>query len=272
MPAGRPGARCGLTGARGAGSTGLGVGPGGKYEIGARLGGGGMAEVFRASVRGAAGFSRPVAIKRIHPEVSSDERFADMFVNEAKLTSLLHHPNVVSVLDFDRDDEGRLFLVMEMVEGVDLRQLQRSGPIPRAVAVHVVAEALRGLGYAHELTDGGRPLGIVHRDVSPHNVLLSWDGAVKVSDFGIAKAFAATGVTESGLIKGKLSYMSPEQAHALRLDARSDLFAAGVILHELLTGRPLFGGGAAADVFARLLVRPIPSPRERAPPAGNTEK
>lgn len=231
-----------------------------KYQLGERLGGGGMAEVFRAAVIGAQGFSRPVAIKRVLPGFSEDPAFASMFVNEARLSSLLAHPNVVSVLDFDTDPEGRLFLVMELVPGVDLAGLGTTGALPFSVVIHVVAEMLRGLGYAHELTVDGKHLGIVHRDISPHNVLLSWDGAVKVSDFGIAKAFAASSATDSGMLKGKVAYMSPEQAHLQPLDGRSDLFAVGIILHELLCGQRLFGAGTMAEVFARLLTQPIDPP------------
>src|SRR5262249_14332448 len=152
------------------------------------IGGGGMAEVFEATAHGAEGFARPVAIKRMLPALSLDPAFGQMFVNEARIASLLHHENIVSVLDFDRAPANRLFIVMELVRGVDLRKLAASGPLPWSVIVFILAEVLNGLGYAHELESGGRPLRIVHRDVSPHNVMVSWDGAIKVVDFGIAKA------------------------------------------------------------------------------------
>ncbi len=229
----------------------------GKYELGRALGAGGMAEVFVASTRGAEGFTRPVAIKRVLAEHSRHPAFAEMFVNEARLAAMLRHENVVQTLDFDRDDEGRLYLVMELVEGRDLDQLARSGPLPWPVVVHVLASVLRGLGHAHDLIVEGRPLIVVHRDVSPHNVLVSWDGTVKVSDFGIAKAVAATGATRSGAIKGKPAYMSPEQMMGADLDGRSDLFAVGVMMWELLTGRPLFAGGSLEETFARVLHQPI---------------
>src|SRR5512135_3034453 len=141
-----------------------------------------MAEVYEATALGAEGFARPVAIKRMLPALSLDPAFGQMFVNEARIASLLHHENIVSVLDFDRDAENRYFLVMELVQGVDLRRLASSGPLPWGV-------------IAHLLEAGGRALRIVHRDVSPHNVMISWDGAVKVVDFGIAKALAATGAS-----------------------------------------------------------------------------
>jgi serine/threonine protein kinase len=219
-----------------------------------------MAEVYEATLLGAEGFARPVAIKRMLPAVSADPSFGQMFVNEARLASLLHHVNIVSVYDFERDADGRFVLVMELVRGVDLRQLLRSGPLPVAVSAYVVAEVLAGLAYAHELERDGRPLGIVHRDVSPHNVMVTWDGGVKLVDFGIAKAVASTGAgrTETGVLKGKMAYMSPEQAHGVELDGRSDVFSTGAMFHELLTGQRLFGGHTEPEVLARLLTQPIP--------------
>ena len=241
--------------------------PSSKYALGETLGGGGMAEVFRANVIGAEGFSRPVAIKRVLPEHSANSVFADMFISEARITSRLIHPNVVNVLDFDRDEQGRLFLVMEMVEGVDLRKLFKSGPVPHAVLIYVLIEMLRGLGYAHALaSDQGKPLGIVHRDVSPDNVLISWDGTVKVSDFGIAKAYAATGATRSGILKGKIIYMSPEQANTENLDGRADLFSVGMLLYRALVGRMPFDEtlGIAAYI-GHLLTVPIQPPADVSP-------
>lgn len=232
----------------------------GKYRLGARIGGGGMAEVYEGAIIGAAGFERPVAIKRMLPSLSADPSFGDMFVNEGRIASFLHHPNVVSVLDFDRDEEGRYFLVMELVRGVDLRRLATTGPLPPGAIAFIGAEVLHGLAYAHELEHGGRHLGIVHRDVSPHNVMIAWDGTVKVVDFGIAKAVAATGASRSGTLKGKLAYMSPEQVHGKELDGRSDLFAVGVMLHELLTGHRLFLGATEPEVLARVLNQPIAPP------------
>ena len=237
----------------------------GKYQLGRALGAGGMAEVFVASVRGAEGFTRPVAIKRVLAEHSRQPAFAEMFVNEARLAAMLRHDNVVQTLDFDRDDEDRLYLVMELVEGRDLDQLASGGPLPWPVLVHVLAAVLRGLGHGHDLVVDGKPLIVVHRDVSPHNVLVSWDGTVKVSDFGIAKAVAATGATRSGTIKGKPAYMAPEQITGADLDGRSDLFAVGVMMWELLVGRPLFAGGSLEETFARVLHQPITPPAELVP-------
>jgi serine/threonine protein kinase len=237
----------------------------GRYSLGRLIGGGGMAEVFEATAHGAEGFARPVAIKRMLPTLSLDPAFGQMFVNEARIASLLHHEHVVSVLDFDRDAEGRFFLVMELVRGIDLRKLAGSGPLPWGVIALILSQVLDGLGYAHELERNGRPLGIVHRDVSPHNVMISWDGAAKVVDFGIAKAVAATGASRSNSLKGKMAYMSPEQAHGLELDGRSDVFAVGVMAHELATGQKLFGGQTEAEVMARLLTQPIGWPRQARP-------
>lgn len=234
----------------------------GKYVLEAPLGAGGMAEVFRARTVGAEGFQRPVAIKRVLPDASKNPAFSEMFVAEAKLSSRMQHPNIVSVLDFDRDHEGRLYLVMELVEGRDLAALIESGPLPYEIIIYTIAEVLRGLGYAHDLPagpDGVR--GLIHRDVSPHNVLCAWSGAVKVSDFGIAKAREATAATGSQVIKGKPAYMSPEQINGAPLDGRSDLFAVGVMLWQMLTGQPLFAASTLAETFARVLFN------EPAPPS-----
>ncbi len=243
----------------------------GKYQLDHRLGGGGMAEVFIAHTIGAEGFSRKVAIKRVLPGFSNNPQFAKMFVDEARISARLQHPNVVSVLDFDRDAEGHLFLVMVFIEGKDLVALMSTGLLPFPVAIFVTSEILRGLGYAHDLpitagqpgTDGMR--GIVHRDVSPHNVLLSWEGALKVSDFGIAKARSASEATASEFIKGKPAYMSPEQANGERLDGRSDLFAVGIMLWEMLCGRRLFVAEDTRTTLAAVLFGTIPRPRSIRP-------
>jgi serine/threonine protein kinase len=237
----------------------------GKYRLDHRLGGGGMAEVFLGSTVGAEGFSRKVAIKRVLPGFSDNPSFAQMFVAEAQISAQLQHPNIVSVLDFDRDPEQRLFLVMELVEGKDLDTLVATGLLPFGVVIFVISEVLRGLGHAHDLPVGGAIRGIIHRDVSPHNVLLSWEGAVKVSDFGIAKARAASEATASVFIKGKPAYMSPEQANGEALDGRSDLFAVGVMLWEMLVGRRLFTGDDTRATLAAVLFGQIPRPRTMRP-------
>jgi eukaryotic-like serine/threonine-protein kinase len=238
----------------------------GKYVLERRLGGGGMAEVFLARTVGAQGFSRPVAIKRVLDGLSRDPRFAEMFIAEARLSSRLQHPNLVSVIDFDQDADGRLFLVMELVDGVDLRGLMDTGSLPFSVVIHLVIETLRGLDYAHNLPlnpDGVR--GLVHRDISPHNVLLSWEGAVKVSDFGIAKAREATNATASLMMKGKPAYMSPEQVNGRPLDGRSDLFAVGVMMFEMLCARHPFSGGTPEEIYGQVLYQDIPPVRQMRP-------
>jgi serine/threonine protein kinase len=230
----------------------------GKYTIDRRLGGGGMAEVYLGHLVGAEGFSRSVAIKRVLPGFSDDPRFAEMFVKEANLSARLVHQNLVSVLDFDRDPVHGLYLVMELVRGCDLSHLMATGVLPIPVTIHLISEILAGLGYAHHLPMNDLGLcGLVHRDVSPQNVLLSWDGAVKVSDFGIAKAHASLNASASVVVKGKLAYMSPEQANGQPLDGRSDLFAVGVMLWEMLTGRALFHRSTSSEALAALFVQPI---------------
>jgi serine/threonine protein kinase/tetratricopeptide (TPR) repeat protein len=218
----------------------------GPYEIVRRLGSGGMAEVFLANKPGAEGTYKQLVVKRILPSHGGSRRFRAMFVEEAQLATRLNHPNVVQVFDFhDGGDEG-LYLAMELVEGPDLGMLMssakaRSTRLPCWVGAWIIAEAAKGLHYAHEKKDEtGRPLEIVHRDVSPQNILLSYEGAVKIADFGIATARLFS--EEEGVIKGKFGYMSPEQARGEKVDRRSDIYALGVILWEVLTGRPLHGG------------------------------
>jgi serine/threonine protein kinase len=209
-----------------------------------RLAAGGMAEVYLARTMGAAGFEKLVAIKRVHPHHAADEGFGSMLLDEAKLSVALSHRNIVQTLDLRRVD-GAYVLVMEHVEGYDaqhvLDTLRREGrQLPVDLAAHIIAEVCRGLDYAHRhLDEQGRPTGIVHRDVSPQNVLLSFAGEVKIADFGIAKANSRRSDPESGIIKGKYFYMSPEQAWAEPLDHRSDVFSAGVVLWELLVGERL---------------------------------
>ena len=216
-----------------------------------------MAEVFVASTLGAEGFNRRVAIKRVLPGFCDDPQFVQMFIKEAQLSSRLVHQNIVSVLDFDHDADLGLILIMELVEGRDLDLLLSSGPLPYDVVIYVITEVLRGLDYAHSHPSGA----IIHRDVSPHNVLVSWDGSVKLSDFGIAKALDASEVTVSVLFKGKPAYMSPEQANGQPLDRRTDLFSVGVMLWEMLAGRRLFLAEDTRATLAALLFGKVPRPR-----------
>jgi eukaryotic-like serine/threonine-protein kinase len=210
----------------------------GEYRIGRCLRSGGMGVVYAGWTVGIDGFSQRIAIKRIHPEHCSDPQFQDLFRNEARLSSHLRHGNLVRVFGFDEDEAG-LFMVMEYVDGVPLDALLATGHLPLPVTLFVIAEVLRGLAYMHALPpEDDRPLGIVHRDVSPHNILLSWDGGVQLADFGIAKQRYATR-TEASKSRGKDQYMSPEQTAGLPLDGRSDVFVVGILSWEMFAGAPL---------------------------------
>lgn len=232
---------------------------GGRYELMELLARGGMAEVHRARALGAHGFAKPVVVKRILPELASNPGFVDMFVNEAKIAVSLSHANIVQVFDLDRDGET-YFIVMEYVAGLDLgrvleRGLRSGARLPWPLVAFVGAEIAKALDYAHRRRDeDGRPLGIVHRDVSPQNVLLGWEGEVKLTDFGVAKArLAASEITDLGLVKGKYAYMAPEQAAAgPAVDARADLFSLGTILYEAFSGQNPFLGRNAYDTLLRV--------------------
>ncbi len=223
------------------------------FEIVQRLGSGGMAEVFLAKKRGAEQTYKLQVVKRILPAHGGSPRFRAMFAVEAQLATRLNHPNIVQVYDFqDYSDEG-LLLSMEYVEGPDLRKLHRAARARNTrlspyVAAYIISEVAKGLHYAHERTDeGGQPLKIVHRDVSPQNILLSYDGSVKVADFGIATATLFR--QEAGVLKGKAAYMSPEQARGDDVDRRSDIYSLGIVFHELLTGKWLHDAADDKDVL-----------------------
>jgi serine/threonine protein kinase len=239
--------------------------PFGPYTLLRRLAAGGMAEVYLGRTSGAAGFEKLVAIKRIHPHHADEEGFGSMLLDEAKLSVRLSHRNIVQTLDLGRVD-GSYVLVMEHVEGYDahylLDTLRRAGRLlPVDLAAHVIAEVCRGLDYAHGHRDEhGEPTGIVHRDVSPQNVLLSFAGEVKIADFGIAKAKSRRSDPESGVIKGKYFYMSPEQAWAEPLDHRSDIFSAGVVLWELLVGERLHQGSHIQSLLDTVRRAEVPAP------------
>lgn len=226
-----------------------------------------MADVYLGRTLGEGGFSHVVAIKRILEGHCRDKKFCAMFRSEAELSSRLNHRNVVPVLDFDRDENGRLFLVMPFVDGVHLGKLIRTqGLLPLEVVLYVGHEVLRGLAYAHELPRSGDKIrGLVHRDISPGNILLSWHGDVRVADFGIAKVREATGVDATKSLKGKPSYMSPEQIRGRKLDGRSDLFAVGVVLWEMLCRRQLFRQESEVATMHSVLSAPAPPPSARRP-------
>ncbi len=229
----------------------------GNYELLAELASGGMATVYAAKQHGAAGFERLVVVKRVHRHLLRDPSFYDMFRDEARVASLIRHPNVVSVADVV-EGEGELFLVMDYVESAALSTLWRAAAergerLPPAVAVRIVADTLAGLHAAHEVVDlRGEPLHVVHRDVSPQNIIVGIDGVSRLLDFGIAKAAHRIAETQSGGLKGKLAYMAPEGIRGESVDRRADLFAAGVVLHEALTGQRLFEGENELDTLRRV--------------------
>lgn len=231
--------------------------PIGPYEIERRLATGGMAEVYVAHRLGPHGFSKRVALKRILPQYAGDPSFVSMFIGEAKLAASLQHPNVVQVFDFG-EHGGELFLAMELVEGTNVNKLLRAmsarrGGLPLDSALYVAGQTAHALAYAHRLADAdGRPLGFVHRDVSPANVLLTATGHVKLADFGIAKVDHRTPRTEDGHVRGKLGYMSPEQVLGHPIEGSSDVFTLATVLAELLVGEPLFGTGRELDVLVRI--------------------
>jgi serine/threonine-protein kinase len=237
----------------------------GKYEIVTRLSMGGMAELFLAFTAGPGGFRKFVALKQILPDVQKDEHFVKMFLDEARITASLAHANIGQVFDLG-DQDGELYLAMEFLAGQNLEQIfqasnKQQRPLPLGFAARVVRDACLGLHYAHTYTDpSGKPRPVVHRDVSQKNVMVTFDGHVKVIDFGIAKAKGRLGRTQVGMVKGTTGYMSPEQVHGAELDGRSDLFCMGIILHELLCGRRLFTGTHEGEVMLKISEADVPSP------------
>ncbi len=230
----------------------------GRYKIVRKVADGGMAEIFLATQIGREGFQKPVILKRIHSTIYADPQFRNMFIDEAHISMGLSHSNIVQILDLGVGN-GRYFLVMEVVDGWDLgRVLHRAAaaemPLPRELGLYVTAEVCRALAYAHGKTDlvSGRPLGIVHRDVSPQNILLSEQGEVKLTDFGIAKAMGKREQTGTGVVKGKVAFMSPEQALGKAIDARSDLFAVGTVLYQLMVGVRPFEAPTDLEILLRV--------------------
>ncbi|MEM7158236.1 MAG: protein kinase [Myxococcota bacterium] len=249
----------------------------GRYRLTRLIGEGGMAEVYQASVRVAEGLEKKVVIKKIRKEFADHYEFTRMFVDEAKIALSLNHANIVQVFDFGQV-RGDFYLAMEMVEGVDLMQLlhalrQASHPVPPVIAAYVGHQVGAGLAYAHRKADDyGRPLGIVHRDVSPHNIMVSYEGQVKILDFGIARTraraieqFDSVPFSSEETIKGKIAYMSPEQARGKPLDQRSDVYSLGICLYEVLTGKLLFRERNRLKALNLVRTTPVPPLAEAAP-------
>ncbi|HEY2517346.1 MAG TPA: serine/threonine-protein kinase, partial [Polyangiaceae bacterium] len=235
----------------------------GRYALHDEIAAGGMATVHFGRLLGQAGFSRTVAIKRLHAQFAKDPDFVAMFMDEARLAARIHHPNVVPTLDVVARD-GELFLVMEYVPGEALSKLMRNAAqkgerIDPRISAAIVAGFLHGLHAAHEArNERGEPLELVHRDISPQNVLVGVDGVARVVDFGVAKAAGRIHTTREGQLKGKLSYMAPEQIHGIEVSRRTDIYAASIVLWELLTGKRLFAReNEAAVMLAALTTEPV---------------
>ncbi|MFO0596756.1 MAG: serine/threonine-protein kinase [Myxococcaceae bacterium] len=247
----------------------------GKYLLLERLNVGGMAEVFVAKAFGVEGFERILAIKKILPTMAEDEEFITMFIDEARISVQLNHANVVHIHELGKHDDA-YYIAMEYVSGKDLRALlerfrRRKEIMPTAMAVFCATKICEGLDYAHRKKDArGQELHIIHRDVSPQNILISYEGEVKIIDFGIAKAANRSQKTQAGILKGKFGYMSPEQVRGLPIDRRSDIFAVGVILYEMLTGEKLFVGESDFSTLEKVRNAEVPAPRQFNPniPAG----
>lgn len=239
--------------------------PIGQYYLIEKIAQGGMAEIFKGLAFDLHGIKRTVVIKKILPKVAADPEFIEMLIAEAKIAVLLNHGNIAQVYDLGKIG-GDYFIVMEYVDGHPLSKLHRhclaGGELmPIEITCHIIAEVANGLHYMHrKTTDDGKPLHIIHRDMSPQNIMLSFSGTVKIIDFGIAKASTHPESTQSGILKGKLAYMSPEQAFAEPIDHRTDIFSLGIILHELLTGRRLFKADTKRDTLKNVRETPIEAP------------
>lgn len=240
----------------------------GRYEVITQLASGGMAAVYIARAQGVAGFERLVAIKVLHAHLAYEEEFISMFLDEARLAARIRHPNVVPTTDINDTGGDGYFLVMDYIEGDHLggllgRAAKAGKRLPTPLVTRMVLDALAGLAAAHELTDEeGNPMNLVHRDISPHNVMVGSDGIARLTDFGVAKAEVRMSSTRAGQFKGKLSYMAPEQASTGESTQVSDVFSMGIVLWETLTGRRLFRGQTNAQTLAKILQDPIPKPSE----------
>jgi eukaryotic-like serine/threonine-protein kinase len=238
----------------------------GRFRLTGRIGLGGMAEVFRAVVKGPQGWERELVVKRILPQLSGNAEFVKMFIREAKISALLVHPNIVQTFEFG-EAEGTYFIAMEGVHGVTLRELltklkKEQRALPFMVVADIAKQVCTGLEYAHTLRGpDGAALEIVHQDVSPTNIMLAFNGTVKVLDFGIARAASfAEEEAKKGLIKGKVAYLAPEQVNMQPFDHRIDIFALGVVMHEMMTGQRLFQAKNDIVKMRQLLAQPIPLP------------
>ncbi|HRE89468.1 MAG TPA: serine/threonine-protein kinase [Myxococcota bacterium] len=236
----------------------------GKYILLRRIAVGGMAEIFKAKVAGREGFEKDLVIKRILSHFNEDPNFVKMFVDEARLTAKLAHPNIVQIFDFDVQD-GQYYIAMEYIEGKDLKDVlvaadEQGEPLSVTQVVFIALEVAKGLHHAHTKEDKGQLLNIVHRDVTPSNVMISYGGDVKLMDFGIAKATERSSKTQAGAVKGKVAYMAPEQARAKHVDGRTDLFALGVVMWEMLTGRSLFLAEADYETLVNVLKMEVAPP------------
>src|SRR3954468_18707128 len=235
----------------------------GRYALYAEIAAGGMATVHIGRLLGPVGFARTVAVKRLHPQFAKDPEFVSMFLDEARLAARVQHPNVVATIDVVATD-GELFLIMDYVRGESLSKIirtvrKREGRTPPRIAAAIMCGFLHGLHAAHEAkNERGEPLGLVHRDVSPQNVLVGADGIPRVLDFGIAKAQGRIQVTRDGQIKGKLAYMPPEQLAGKELTRTVDIYASAVVMWEMLTTERLFKGDTEAETLQRILRDPVP--------------
>ena len=230
----------------------------GKYLLLEKIGVGGTAEIYKAKTYGAKGFEKIVAIKKVLPEFSNQADFINMLVNEAKVIVRLFHPNIIEVYDLGCEADCYYF-AMELVEGVDLKKLLqrvqvRGLKLSYDVVAFLLSEVCTGLHFAHHKKDAnGQALNIIHRDISPHNILVGFNGEIKITDFGIAKAALSANLTQTGVLKGKLSYMSPEQASGGVVDQRADIFATGLVLYELLAGKKFFDGESIGEVLSAII-------------------
>src|SRR6478672_9281511 len=236
----------------------------GRYRLLGEMARGGMGIVYVAAAQGPAGFSKLVALKELRPDLVEDEEFLTMFLEEARMAARLNHPNIVQTNDVD-EHSGRHFIAMEYLEGRSLyhvtKRFAARGGFPQRMALSVLRDALAALDYAHELSGfDGRPLGFVHRDVSPHNIFVTFEGHTKVLDFGIAQARDSSIETKMGVLKGRVNYMAPEQL-SRRADRRSDIFSVGAILYEILSGRRLWQGLDEIEILAALTRSEIPTLR-----------